>query len=76
MNKELVISAFNKVFDNEILTEEELDSIKNFINMNVFLSDMDDYCRKDIMNTTIESFNEIFKEVLSKTIERTFSLRF
>ena len=77
MDKEMILLAINKIFDNkEKLTDEEMNQLKNFLISGIFLVDIPDDQKRNIINATPDTIVDIFKESMRTTIDRIFKIRY
>ena len=76
MDRDLVILALNKLLNNNVLEEKELEELKVYLTSGFFLVDMDDETKTNIINSTVDNINEIYKATIIETTKRTFRLRY
>ncbi|MCY9056042.1 hypothetical protein MOE90_20570 [Bacillus spizizenii] len=70
--KELALSAMQKVLNNELITQDELDSLRMYLIVLFGNSS----ARYVINNSTIETINEDFRNSIETDLNTVFSMRY
>lgn len=70
------VNGLTKLFEQESLTEEETQAIKDFLTGYSCLRDMDETQKIMIQNATKENIIEVVKETFIQTAHRSFQLRY
>ena len=76
MDSFTINQALCKLLAEELLTQEELDQVKQMFNCNFFLADMSDETRQAIADSTIETINAVFLDAVLDTIGYALKIRY
>lgn len=75
MNKDLIISGFKKIFEEQALTDMELNQIKDYIRSGFFI-DITDNEMELIEQSTSENIRKIIDEIIIDNVRFQLNLRY
>lgn len=75
MNKDLIISGFKKIFEEQALTDMELSQIKDYIRSGFFI-DITDNEMELIEHATSENIRNIINEIIIDNVRFQLNLRY
>lgn len=72
---QLTAEAFVKFLNKELLSEEELQALKDYLTGYGTLADMDDFAKERIQSATLDNVFEEIKQAFVDTAYRSFWIR-